>query len=210
MDKGGGQHCYKGVSNKWLQVHLLPSKGMQGGGTALVYRDNFTVTPSTLDALDIIEISTYQMIFASTCLWLNALYRPPNTSVIDFCTELTTLIKRHITDRGKAIWVRDFNIDVNDVTNLDTIASRDFLHSFNLKNMVSFLTHKSCHTIDLILQDLDVNIVQDTMRGFMLSDNNFVDYILNVEKPTRPTKMVTFRKLRVSTKRCLKWTCQRP
>ena len=138
------------------------------------------------------------------------LYRPPNTSVIDFCTELTTLIERHITDRGKAIWVGDLNIYVNDVTNLDTITFRDFLYSFNLKNMVSFLTHKFGHTIDLILQDLDANIVQDTMRGFTLSDHNFVDCILNVEKPTRPTKMASFRSLRVSTKRHLKWSCQRP
>ena len=124
------------------------------------------------------------------------LYRLPNTSVIDFCTELTTLIERHTTDRGNTNWVGDFNIHVNDVTNPDTITSRDFLDSFNLKNMVSFPTHKSGHTINLILQDLDANTVHDIMRGFMLSDHNFVDCILNVEKPTRPTKMVSFRKLK--------------
>ena len=113
-------------------------------------------------------------------------------------------------DRGKAIWVVDFNIHVNDVTNQDTITFRDFLDSFTLKNMVSFLTHKSGHTIDLIFQDLDANIVQETMGGLMFSDHNFVDCILNVEKPTRPTKMVSFRKLKSINQKVLKWTCQRP
>ena len=107
-------------------------------------------------------------------------------------------------DRGKAIWVGDFNIHVNDVTNPDTITFRDFLDSFNLKSMVSFLTHKSGHTIDLVLQDLDANIVEDTMRGFMLSDHNFIDCILNVEKPTRPTKMVSFRKLKSINQKAFK------
>ena len=121
----------------------FPHRECMGGSTALIYRDYFTVSPSTLDTLDTMEISTYQMRFASTCLRLNVLYRPPKTSVIEFCTELTTLIEGHIIDRGKTIWVGDFNIHVNDVTNLDTITFRDLLDSFNLKNMVSFPTHKS-------------------------------------------------------------------
>ena len=118
--------------------YILPLREHMGGGTALIYRDNFTVTASTLDALDTMEISTYQMRFASTCLSLNVLYRPPNTSVIDFCTKLTTLIERHITDRGKAIWVGDINIHVNDVTNLDTINFRDFLDSLILRTWLAF------------------------------------------------------------------------
>ena len=132
------------------------------------------------------------------------LYRPPNTSVIEFCTELTTLIEKHIMDRGITIWAGDFNIHVNDVTNPDTIIFWDILDSFNLKNMVSFLTHKSGHTIDLILQDMDANIVQDTMKGFMLSDHNFVDCILDVEKPTRPTEMVSFRKVKSINQKAFK------
>ena len=106
--------------------------------------------------------------------------------------------------RGKAIWVGDFNIHVNDITNLDIITFRDFLDSFNLKDMVSFLTHKFGHTIDLLLQDLDANIVHDTMRGFMLSDHDCVNCILNVEKPTRPTKMVSFRKLKSINQKAFK------
>ena len=175
-----------------------------GGGTALIYRDYFTVSPSTLDKLDTMEISTYQMRFASTCLQINVLYRPPKTSVIKFCTELTTLIERYIMDRGKAIRVGDFNIHVNDVTNLDTITFRNFLDSFHLKNMFSFLTHKSHHTINLFLQDIDANIVQDTIRGFMLSDHNFVDCILNVGKPTNPTKMVSFMKVKSINQKAFK------
>ena len=53
-------HGYKCIS--------FPHRECMGGGTALIYRDYFTVSPSTLDTLDTIEISTYQMRFASTCL----------------------------------------------------------------------------------------------------------------------------------------------
>ena len=46
----------------------FPQRECMGGGTTLIYRNNFTVTPSTLDVLDTMKISTYQMRFASTCL----------------------------------------------------------------------------------------------------------------------------------------------
>ena len=116
----------------------FPCRECMGGGTALVYRDYFTVSPSTVDTLDTMEISTYQMRFASTCLQLNVLYRPPKTSVIKFCTELTTLIEGHIMDRGKTIWVGNFNIHVNDVTNLDTITFRTFWVALILRTWLVF------------------------------------------------------------------------
>ena len=53
-------NCYKYIS--------FYHRECMGGGTTLVYRDYFTVSPSTVDTLDTMEISTYQMRFASTCL----------------------------------------------------------------------------------------------------------------------------------------------
>ena len=38
----------------------------------------------------------------------------------------------------------------------------------------------------------------------MLSDHNLVDCILNVEKPTRPTIMVSFRKLQSINQKAFK------
>ena len=46
----------------------------------------------------------------------------------------------------------DFNIKVNDEEDRDAITFLDFLDSFNLENMITFLTHRLGRKLDLIVQ----------------------------------------------------------
>ena len=76
------------------------------------------------------------------------------------------------------------------------ITFNDFIDSFNLHNHVNFPTHKSLHYLDLVITDTNWNIMHTVKQGHMLSDHNFIDCSLQIEKPKPQTKTVTYRKLK--------------
>ena len=78
---------------------------------------------------------------------LYAIYRNPATSVIAFCQELATVLKKNIfVDRGALLLMTDFNMLTDKPSHADTNTFIDFLDSFNLQNHVNFPTHIAQHT----------------------------------------------------------------
>ena len=57
-----------------------------------------------------------------------------------------------VGNRGETILLGDFNIHMDDPTDLDTITFNDFLGSLDLTNLVNFGTDTSNHTLDLVIQ----------------------------------------------------------
>ena len=52
--------------------------------------------------------------------------------------------------KDKSINIRDFNIHMDTPTESDVIIFNDLLESLNIENRITFLTHKSQHTLDLM------------------------------------------------------------
>ena len=71
-----------------------------------------------------------------------------------------------------------------------------FVDSFNLHNHVNFPTHKSLYYLDLVITNTNWNIVHTVKQGYMLTDHNFIDCSLHIEKPKPQTKTVPYRKLK--------------
>ena len=92
--------------------------------------------------------------------------------------------------------IGDFNIHMDITDDPNTITFNDFLDSFNLHNHVNLPTHKSLHYLDLVITDTNWNIMHTVKQGHMLSDHNFIDCSLHIEKPKPQTKTVTYRKLK--------------
>ena len=49
----------------------------------------------------------------TTIINLCIIYQPPDTSVLDFCNDLTDYFEKNITSPGEKIIVGDFNIPIN-------------------------------------------------------------------------------------------------
>ena len=143
------------------------------------------------------EYSSYQLRLRNRNLNLLVIYRLPTSSVINFGHELTTLIETNIlNNRGDPLLTGDFNIHTDIPDDSDTINFNDFLDGLNLKNYIDFPTHRSHHTLDLILTDANSNLIHSVEQGFMLSDHYFIHCLLQQSKSRPTTEIVRYRKLK--------------
>ena len=125
------------------------------------------------------------MNFKGLVVNLYVIYRFPNTSVIQFCDELSDLLEENIvSDCGVLLLTGDFNIHMDNLQNPDTIIFSDFLESFGLINFVGFPTHQSHHMLYLFI----------THQFF--SDHCFINALLHLDHPTPKPKTVSYRKLK--------------
>ena len=169
------------------------SAGRTGGRLALVYKDNpkikITKHQQHDSQPDIAEIHSFNITIHQMPINLYVVYRIPNSSVISFCeTPSNILTENIVTNHARPILLGDFNIHTDKLDNPDMITFLDFLDSLNLVNKVNFPTHTSGHTLDLIIEDKDLQLLSDVQCGFLLLDHHFILSKLLIAKPTPPTK----------------------
>ena len=117
------------------------------------------------------------------------MYHIPGTSMINCCSELVDLLGETITQKADMIMIGDFNIDMDDPLDSDTIL-------FNLTNKVDFPMHKSGHQVDLILTSRTSATVHSILQGHQLADNNFLHAYLQVPYPKHPVEIKSYCKLK--------------
>ena len=72
----------------------------------------------------------------------------------------------------------------------------DMLQSFDLINQVSFMTHKSNNTLDLVITKSDATFLQNVGQGHMVSDHYMVLFDIKISHTVTPTTTASFRKYR--------------
>ena len=190
----------KEIAPQEYKIISQPCKsGKQGGGLALVYKESISVKKTSDDKTDFrtMEISTFDIKFAGTVINLYLIYRLPSTSVLQFCSDMTDIMERRITDDlGKLLLIGDFNIHIDEPTEPDTITSLDYLDSFNLTSHVQWPTHRSGHTIDLLISDQDDTSIKSVTKGYMLSDHTFINSTIEVQHNKPTTRLIKYRKFK--------------
>ena len=90
----------------------------------------------------------------------------------------------------------DFNICMDRPDDPNTIIFNDLLHSFNLRNKISFQTHISGHTLDLILDEQNESLVKCVKKVTPLQITVWLQVTICMEKCDPFEKSVTYRKLK--------------
>ena len=104
-----------------------------------------------------IECSRFKIEFIShDMINMYAIYRYTSLSVIAFCEELATILKKNIlVNKGVLLLMGDFNIHIENPSHADTNTFNDFLDCFNIQNHVNFPTPITPHILDLVIGDKD-------------------------------------------------------
>ena len=70
------------------------------------------------------------------------------------------------------------------------------LDSLNLRNNITFQTHISSHTLDLIIDDQTKSLVICMKKGHTFADHSLVQATIGIEKHIPLDKSVTYRKFK--------------
>ena len=124
---------------------------------------------------------------------LVTIYRPPNLSVAKFFEEFQSLLSFIISLKSNFIITGDFNLHV-DVPNTQTENFNNILNTFNLKQHVSFPTHKFGHSLDLFITPDDCPFIKSIIPTDFLSDHSSITATLNFDITNRsPHKTIKYR-----------------
>ena len=95
--------------------------------------------PTSSQTSEIMEYMELTTNFKGIVFNIYIIYCIPNTSVIQFCSELSDLMESNVLKgHGQIIMLGDFNIHVDNPEHPDTVIFNDFLESFDLINFTTF------------------------------------------------------------------------
>ena len=133
---------------------------------------------------------------------LVGIYHPPyneTTKCTDamFLDDLAEFLEEVLTSYSNIIIAGDFNLHIDDIANPDAQVFLDLLTAFGLQNHVDFPTHKSEHTLDLILSEcISCLSIKDSIPIQYLSDHTSIVSHLSIDKPPLEVKDCTYHKLK--------------
>lgn len=143
----------------------VPRVSRAGGGVALMYKRCFKIIEKPLErpSFSSFEHILLSLRYSSTDITLVIVYRPPhsnrhNLSTTTFFEEFAGLLERLVVSPSKLLILGDFNFHAN-ANETNAVQFLNLLDSFNLNQRVSVATHKSGHTLDLVICREDEKLV---------------------------------------------------
>ena len=86
------------------------------------------------------------------------------------------------TIRNTILFMGDFNIHMDRPEETNTIIFNDLLDRLNLRNNITFQTHISGHTLDLIIDNQNESLVKCMKKGYTFADHSPVQATIGIEK----------------------------
>ena len=124
------------------------------------------------------------------------IYRPPSGSAIKFLGELTEWLPKNALLDTNPIIMGDFNLHVNNENDDDSMNFLEMMLALGLKQNVTFDTHKSGNTLDLIFPETESKItVKSVNKGEQLLDHSIVCMVLSLQKNKYEKCVILFRDL---------------
>ena len=179
---------YKAVS--------ISRRGRIGGGIAIVYKSDLNISTARCESFKTMESTCFSINTGKRSINLIAIYRPPDSNVLEFCNELTNLLESYINLSGELILLGDFNIAVNKPSEAEAATFLDLLDSLNLTNKVDKPTHKLSNTLDLIIHDADSNIIPRIKVDRLFSDHNIVLFDISIPCAVTNSSVRLYRKFK--------------
>ena len=157
----------------------------RGGGICIFYKDNFKVSKNINPAFPTFELLDVTIKLNSESLRLATFYRPPNSAPSDFLTEFSTYLETVLTTNSTLLLCGDFNIHVDNPKCSFARNFMDIISTSGLHQHISERTHRSGHTLDLIISRSEENHLLTDFNVFntTFSDHSLIKTKLSVNKP---------------------------
>ena len=173
----------------------------RGGEVAIMHKDSITITSSKQCSFHSFE-SLECLMHTTPTVRLITIYRPPPSranghTFKNFMDEISTYFEALVISTGQLLILGDFNVHIDNKQDREGVEFLNLVESFGLKQHVTQATHRSGHTLDLVLtRTQDPLIPCVTVKDCCLSDHFPVFCHLPLSMPRPTTQVVTYRKLK--------------
>ena len=183
-------------------IHVPRPSGGKGGGVGLIYRDTLTAKLDSTKSFSSFEFMSVTLMSKSRTFKLVILYRPPTLkkngpTFNTFLEEFPKLLEDVMLVKSDLFIMGDFNIHIDDPKSRNAVLFMDLLiAAFGLVQHIHQSTHKSGHTLDLLLSRQDRTPSDIDVTDILMSDHYAVSFTLPTSKPPLPRKELTYRRLK--------------
>ena len=184
------------LTPKGYDIFHATRDGRRGGGVALIAESRFK--PSSIPTqtfASFVSISV-KLSMKKAPLLVTTLYRPPEKPMGTFLSDFQTFLEEMLEFRGDILISGDFNIHIDNRTTSVVDRFHDLLDSFSLQQHVQIATHRSGHTLDLIItRSNELSPLAPPTMDTIVSDHFAISCHFCIEKPKYKTREITSRKL---------------
>jgi hypothetical protein len=118
------------------------------------------------------------------------IYRPPSSSKPTFISEFTSLLEDFISSSSELIITGDFNLHVDDPSAPYVSSFSGLLDMFNLSQHITFPTHDSGHTLDLLITRSTSTLVSSFDQAYSpISDHRIILSSLSIPTQSRSPRI---------------------
>ena len=161
-----------------------------GGGLACVYRSTLKISQLPTTGFSSFECQCLRVTLPSSSLTILNIYCPPSASKTTFLSEFCTLLESLISLPSELLITGDFNFHVDSPIPTSDAPFLALLDCFSLKQHVSFPTHESNHTLDLLItRSCSTFMISVNFTDPGLSDHLAVLCALSVPSNTRQPRI---------------------
>jgi exonuclease III len=199
-----------GEDNCWLEGTMLNQNGLhcetknrknrkkkRGGGLACITDNSMKITNIKSNNTLSFEHAIWKITESSQELHIFAVYRPPDDSINNFIDEFLETLTETVLNYKNLIILGDFNLRINDDTEIESQMFIDAMYALGLNQQVTFTTHQKGNILDLIFTE-HLSLVKNSscsQRPF-LSDHCVVELTTLMPKTLLQRKKVEYRKIK--------------
>ena len=178
-------------------------KCKRGGGVGLIYHNQLTLDSQSSTTFQSFEYIEHLLKTNNRNVRIVVVYRPPPSprnglSHKLFLEEFAGFLEQQTVTSGCFLMVGDFNYHVDDPSDKEAGHFMDLIRSSNLKQHISEPTHRSGHTLDLVITRDEENIVKNitVYPPEIIADHSAIHVKLDLAKPGPCKKEISYRKLK--------------
>ena len=199
------------LDRTWLQYTVLNKvpyqmftsnrTGRKGEGVALISKSHLRVKQIGEGQLRSFQFCKWQVHVHHTSVTLVSIYHPPynnKTKVtnVDFMDEYTDWLAETSANDKNLVICGDYNMHVNNPDDEDAASFLETNEALGLMQHVTFATHSSGNTLDLIFTEINGGIgVADCVSDSYISDHCNVLCKQSIRREDIQRKTVKYRKL---------------
>ena len=175
----------------------IPREGRIGGGIVIVHKSDITLRSKSIYNYQTMECPDFLLDFQNMLVNLCVIYRPPDTSIVAFCGDLTDYQERNVTSLGRMIIVGGINIPTNKEQHPDTAFFQETLDGLGLRDHVGFATHHLGNSLNAVITSQDDPMVNTVVQGELFSDHHWVYFNITSSITMYQVQEIAYRKTKL-------------